>query len=536
MSAKATTPVDAVTRAIRSPLPINDLPLKVVDVDLQGAGQRQGARADRRRSRTARRPAARLHRRHGDREQAGPRRGAAGRVEEADREGRRSGHRGVLRHDGRRSRPVPGRSCRWPTAKAASAACRARVTAFQMDGPGVSMGDLLLGGVRGRRQGGDWNRRSNPPISGPMAALMEAYSPIAASVAGSRRRSRSCRTKTARRWRPCRCASAAGPSPEIASLSAQFNTAALPPGRYLARGTLRQGGKPQGHMIRPFRIVADAPTAAGGAPAMAGAMPSEMAMVMLGGLANFDRKELLTPAMLTSMFAMADGAPRGSKAALKEARGGDLGSRRDDRARRRRPGARDVPERPRAAIRRRNSIARRCSSRTRCRWRRPSRRRGCSSARRSPKAIATRKRPGSASRARSATTARRTPRSRASPAKSGSRPASRRWRSRRWSSRCSSRTPIRDAKKAAGHRVRARRPRRRSGRRAVVVPRRESDGHRGAARRDLRHLHAAPQRPQAATLAGRSRELAKWSKAYAATKGPMQPLVDAWVKHVQSLK
>ena len=29
ISAKATTPADAVTRAIRSPLPINDLPLKV---------------------------------------------------------------------------------------------------------------------------------------------------------------------------------------------------------------------------------------------------------------------------------------------------------------------------------------------------------------------------------------------------------------------------------------------------------------------------------------------------------------------------
>ena len=48
MSAKATTPADAVTRAIRSPLPINDLPLKIVDVDLQGTGQRQGARAGRR--------------------------------------------------------------------------------------------------------------------------------------------------------------------------------------------------------------------------------------------------------------------------------------------------------------------------------------------------------------------------------------------------------------------------------------------------------------------------------------------------------
>jgi len=47
-----------------------------------------------------------------------------------------------------------------------------------------------------------------------------------------------------------------------------------------------------------------------------------------------------------------------------------------------------------------------------------------------------------------------------------------------------------------------------------------------------RHLNG----PQAATLTADRANLAKWSKAYAATKGPMQPLVDAWVKHVQSLK
>jgi tetratricopeptide (TPR) repeat protein len=51
-----------------------------------------------------------------------------------------------------------------------------------------------------------------------------------------------------------------------------------------------------------------------------------MAMVLLGGLGNFDRKELLTPAMLTSMFALADARTAGSKAAVKEARNGDLGA------------------------------------------------------------------------------------------------------------------------------------------------------------------------------------------------------------------
>jgi tetratricopeptide (TPR) repeat protein len=117
----------------------------------------------------------------------------------------------------------------------------------------------------------------------------------------------------------------AGASPEIATLSGQFNTAALPPGRYLARGTLRQGGKPQGHMIRPFRIVAAPAAALGGAAAPASVVPNEMAMVLLGGLANFDRKELLAPALLTSMFAIADARATGSKAAVKEARRGDLG-------------------------------------------------------------------------------------------------------------------------------------------------------------------------------------------------------------------
>ena len=114
-----------------------------------------------------------------------------------------------------------------------------------------------------------------------------------------------------------------GSSPEIANVSAQFNTLSLPPGRYLARGSIRHNGKPQGHMLRPFRILAAA-TTEGAAPAT-GALTQEIAMVLLGGVANFDRKVLLTPAMLTSMFTIAEGRATGSKTAVKEARGGDLG-------------------------------------------------------------------------------------------------------------------------------------------------------------------------------------------------------------------
>jgi hypothetical protein len=115
----------------------------------------------------------------------------------------------------------------------------------------------------------------------------------------------------------------AGASPEIANISGVLNTSALPPGRYLARGMVRQDGKPQGHMIRPFRVLLDSSTnTATLAPA---AVTNDMALVFLGALSNFDRKELLAPSMLTAMFTMAEGRATGSKAAIKEARGGDLG-------------------------------------------------------------------------------------------------------------------------------------------------------------------------------------------------------------------
>ena len=48
----------------------------------------------------------------------------------------------------------------------------------------------------------------------------------------------------------------------------------------------------------------------------------------------------------------------------------------------------------------------------------------------------------------------------------------------------------------------------------------------------IRHL----KEPQANTLTADKANMAKWSKAYTASKGAMQPLVSVWVKHVQGLK
>jgi hypothetical protein len=198
------------------------------------------------------------------------------------------------------------------------------VTAWAMDGANIALGDLLVGSVAA----GDKPAlvpAIEPSISGPMAALMEVYGTQLAGVEATLEILTSEDSKPLA-TQPMRVG--AGSSPEIATMSAQFSTTALPPGRYLARGTIRQSGKVHGHLMRPFRIIAEnASTLAGGAvPATGGVLPAEMTMVLLGGLSNFDRKELLAPATLTPVFAAVEGRPSGSKAAVKEARAGDLGA------------------------------------------------------------------------------------------------------------------------------------------------------------------------------------------------------------------
>jgi len=194
------------------------------------------------------------------------------------------------------------------------------VTAFQMDGPGVSLGDLMLATSAGGAANSVIEPVIEPAITGPMAALMEAYGTISGLDAVLE-------ILTDENSPPIAAVQmniAAGSAQGIANISAMFNTSVLPPGRYLARGVVKQEGKTQGHLLRPFRIVAAGFTDAASAPSSR--MPTEITTLLMGAVANFDRKALLTPAALSAMYAAADGRAGGSKAAVKEARSGDLGS------------------------------------------------------------------------------------------------------------------------------------------------------------------------------------------------------------------
>jgi Flp pilus assembly protein TadD len=323
LSAKASTPEDAVNKAIRSPLPINDLPLKVSTWTYKEPGT----------SKVRVLIAAEVER------LAGQSLEYTTGLAMVNRQGRgvspptkkstlteKAGDPGTAVFSGMML--VDPGVYRLIVSMADSegrvGSVARPVTAWQMDGAGMMLGDLLLGGIA---DGGKavLEPAIEPVIAGgQMAALMEAYGKTLAGVDGSLEILRD-EDSPPLATMPLRIA--AGSSPEIATGSAQFNTTALPPGRYLARGVIRQDGKPQGHILRPFRIVADTANRVAGAaaPSAGGALPAEMIKVLLGGLTAFDRKEVLTPAMLTAIYATAESRATGSKAAIKEARGGDLG-------------------------------------------------------------------------------------------------------------------------------------------------------------------------------------------------------------------
>lgn len=324
VSAKATTPVDAVTRALKSPLLINDLPLKVSTWTYKEPGTRMvrvlvAAEVERLAEQSLDYTAGMIF---------------------AMKDGRGYMPGVALKtltiKDGDPGTAIftamltvePG-SYRLGLAMADSegrvGSVARGVTAWQMDGPGLAMGDLLLGGVASGA-GAPLTPAIEPSVSrGQMGALMEMYVD-AQPAAGVEAILEILTDENSAPLATFPMHVGSGPTPEIVAASAQFSTTTLPPGRYLARGTARQDGKVQGHLLRPFRIVPEPASLSGGsAMAAVGALPAEMAMVLLGGLSPFDRTSLLSPVMLTSAFAAADARPGGSKAAIKEARSGDLG-------------------------------------------------------------------------------------------------------------------------------------------------------------------------------------------------------------------
>jgi VWFA-related protein len=529
VSAKATSPADAVSRAIRSPLPINDLPLKLSTWTYKEPGSNKvrvliAAEVERLAGQSLEYTTGMaLVNRQG--RGIAPATALKTLTEKAGDPGT-AVFSGMLSVDPGQYRLILSMADSEGRVGSVSRA----VTAWQMDAQSVTMGDLLLGGMSATKTA--LEPAIEPTIaSGQMAALMEAYG---SQLAGLDATLEILVNEDSQPLATMPMRIGAGASPEIATMSAQFSTTALPPGRYLARGIVRQGGKPQGHLLRPFRIVPDAAATDSGAavPAAGGALPAEMAMVLLGGLSNFDRKELLAPAMLASMFAAAESRPTGSKAAIKEARGGDLGGAamtalgENDQALATFLKGLELYQQAqldRAAMQFQNSMQM------------------------APTFTPSRLYLGAAlaegNRHREAAGLLQSAAT-APPNAVIARVAGEEWI--KAGQPALAITPLELAVQQPGVDARTRkllgiayalggRP---SDAVATLTPYLETSPTDAAALLAaifgtyIRHLNA----PQPASLAADRANLAKWSKAYAATKAPMQPLVTAWVKHVQALK
>ena len=202
-----------------------------------------------------------------------------------------------------------------------------KVEAWQMNATGLTVGDLVI--AQAPAQGKMIAPTIEPHVgNGRLAAMMEIYSPNMTAMEGLKGSLEVVTSETSRPLATSPMQISLGSTPEVGVLQASLNTNALPPGRYLARAMIFHNGKPQGHIYRPFRVVpgaANATDAAGTGVSMPSPLPAELLGSMLANLPTFDRKEFLEPTVLTAVFGAAEKARPTAKAALASAKAGKLG-------------------------------------------------------------------------------------------------------------------------------------------------------------------------------------------------------------------
>jgi len=201
-----------------------------------------------------------------------------------------------------------------------------KLDAWQMNAVGLTVGDLLIAQAPDDAAS-PIGAAVEPRVSnGRLAAMMEVYSPALQSMVDIQARLEIVSNENARPLTTTPMRIAPGSSPEVGVLQGSVSTGVLPPGRYLARAIVVQGGKPQGHLVRPFQVVARTAREAETTASLPMAMPGELLAAMLANLASIDRKDLLEPGVLSAVLTAAERARPTAKTAFATARAGKLGA------------------------------------------------------------------------------------------------------------------------------------------------------------------------------------------------------------------
>ncbi|MEW6322037.1 MAG: VWA domain-containing protein [Acidobacteriota bacterium] len=195
------------------------------------------------------------------------------------------------------------------------------VDAFHVDGTSLMIGDLLVATAPQDDQG-TMAPAVDPRIDGDaLAALLEIYGPAAEVGAVEATLEITPRVEDARPIATVPMSVAGTRAAEIHAAQVQVGTATLPPGEYLARAVLREGGTPRGHVVRPFRIL---PRGAGGATPIL--IPRELAATILATVSVSDRSALMTEDGLRPVLTFAaEGKPAALQNAIAGGTPGKLG-------------------------------------------------------------------------------------------------------------------------------------------------------------------------------------------------------------------
>jgi VWFA-related protein len=201
-----------------------------------------------------------------------------------------------------------------------------KLEAWHMDGAALTVGDLLIGQVPTDKTSAIRPAVEPHVTNGQLATLMEVYASTPQALKGFTANLEILAREDAKPLMTSPMQISAGPSAEVGALHASVNTAALPPGRYFARAVVTEGGKPRGHITRPFRVVAGAVETGDRTSAYApSVLPGELAAAMLANLPAIERKDLLAASVLSSVFDAAERSRPGAKAAFATAKAGKLG-------------------------------------------------------------------------------------------------------------------------------------------------------------------------------------------------------------------
>lgn len=195
------------------------------------------------------------------------------------------------------------------------------VLAWQMNGDALTLGDLLISPEPGVGEG--LVPAVEPRVfDGRLFAQAEAYTPAAGQDAQVAATIEIMRDEASRVLLSSPMQIGAGSSPEVRIAQSRLNVSAVPPGAYIARVTFTENGASRGALVRPFRVV---PATRIASSLGTSATPPELHAAVSGSLPAIAKDDLLDAGTMTALWqALEQGRAPAVLAAIKTARGGQM--------------------------------------------------------------------------------------------------------------------------------------------------------------------------------------------------------------------